>query len=100
MAVGDRLLGSIGIADPEGVLGPLATGTVLNAIEGGGGAATLTGPALRGDTQTIAGHITAIASHVPDSLGAYLLVARLILEAGRVDESTADSIRALLDAAR
>lgn len=100
MAVGERLLESIGIAEPEKVLGPLALGTVENAIAGGGGAATLTGPAVRGDTRTIERHLAAITESAPEVLEAYSLAAMVILEAGRLDAGTADSIRALLDGAR
>ena len=96
MAVGERLLTSIGMADPEQILGPLARGTVDNAIAGGGGAATLTGPAIRGDATTIARHLDAIRTTAPELLDAYALAARLILEAGRIDPETASSIRALL----
>ena len=96
MAIGERLLGSIGIADQEMVLGPLARGTVDNAIAGGGGAATLTGPAIRGDTSTIARHLDAIDKNAPELLPSYALAAELILEAGAVDAATTESIRRLL----
>jgi predicted short-subunit dehydrogenase-like oxidoreductase (DUF2520 family) len=97
MAVGERLLASIGMAEPEKILGPLARGTVDNAIEGGGGAATLTGPAIRGDTSTIARHLEEIERSAPQLLRAYALAAEVILEAGSVDASTAESIRRLLE---
>lgn len=97
MAVGERLLDSIGIESPELVLGPLARGTVDNAVSGGGGAATLTGPAVRGETETIERHMHAIRSRAPELSTAYALAAHIILEAGRVDEATGDSIRKLLD---
>lgn len=97
MAVGERLLGSIGIESPELVLGPLARGTVENAVSGGGGAATLTGPAVRGETETIARHLDAIRSRAPEQVAAYALAAHIILEVGRVDGATADAIRKLLD---
>jgi predicted short-subunit dehydrogenase-like oxidoreductase (DUF2520 family) len=100
MAVGERLLGSIGISEPEKVLGPLARGTVDNAIAGGGGAATLTGPAVRGDVATIARHLNAIADQAPGLLRAYSLAAQVILEAGGIDDATATTITALLDERR
>ncbi|MEA2516866.1 MAG: hypothetical protein QOG16_704 [Actinomycetota bacterium] len=96
MAVGERLLASIGLAEPEQILGPLARGTVDNAIAGGGGAATLTGPAIRGDAATVARHLDAIRTSAPELLDAYALAARVILEAGRIDPDTAASIRTLL----
>jgi predicted short-subunit dehydrogenase-like oxidoreductase (DUF2520 family) len=98
MAVGERLLASIGVMEPEKVLGPLARGTVDNAIAGGGGAATLTGPAVRGDTATIARHLEEIRTASPELLRAYTLAAEVILEAGSVDPTTVASIRALLEA--
>lgn len=100
MAVGERLLSSIGIEDPEKVLGPLARGTVDNAIDGGGGAATLTGPAIRGDSETIARHLSAIGKTAPQLLPSYALAAEMILEAGTVDAATIESIRRLLEEAR
>lgn len=98
MAVGESLLRSIGMDGAEEVLGPLALGTIQNAIAGGGGAATLTGPAVRGDTRTIALHLDAMTESAPEQLEAYSLVTRLILEAGHIDDAAA--IRALLDARR
>ena len=100
MAVGERLLASIGIPGPEKVLGPLARGTVDNAIAGGGGAATLTGPAVRGEAATIQRHLEAIKEEAPHLLEAYALAAEMILEAGSVDTGTARSIRDLLEGAR
>ena len=100
MAIGERLLMSIGTSEPEKILGPLALGTVTNAVTGGGGAKTLTGPAVRGDTRTIEHHIEAIRQSAPELLESYSLTARVILEAGRLDPGTANSIRALLDAVR
>lgn len=100
MAIGERLLSSIQIGAPEKVLGPLARGTVDNAIGGGGGAATLTGPAIRGDVATISRHLAAISEQAPELLRAYSLAAQVILEAGRIDDATAGSIRTLLDESR
>ncbi|MEA2453068.1 MAG: hypothetical protein QOG04_1778 [Actinomycetota bacterium] len=100
MAIGEQLLGSIGVPDPEKILGPLARGTVDNAIAGGGGAATLTGPAVRGEVATIERHLAAIAERSPGSLDAYRLAARVILEAGWIDASTTRSIEDLLERER
>ena len=99
MAVGERLLGSIGINEPEKVLGPLARGTLENAIAGGGGAATLTGPAIRGETETIARHLDALRGLSPRLLASYVSAADVILEAGAIDEETSRSIRRLLQGA-
>lgn len=100
MAVGERLLAAVGIETPEKVLGPLARGTVDNAIAGGGGAATLTGPAIRGEVVTVERHLNGIRDLSPQLLSGYVLAAELILEAGTIDETTAGSIRRLLEGAR
>jgi predicted short-subunit dehydrogenase-like oxidoreductase (DUF2520 family) len=61
MAIGEGLLAEIGVDDPVRVLGPLAMGTVENAREEGGGAATLTGPVVRGDLETLKRHLRGLA---------------------------------------
>jgi len=99
MASGERLIG--GITDgPEHVLGPLALGTITNAIEGGGGAATLTGPVMRGEVATVQRHLEALRSRDPEMAKIYISTTRMILDvaeqAGRVDEGTAARMRTLL----
>jgi predicted short-subunit dehydrogenase-like oxidoreductase (DUF2520 family) len=83
LSIGESLLGSISIARPEEVLAPLAHGTVQNAIEGGGGGATLTGPIVRGELETLARHIRAIEERDPALLPAFIEGARLILRAAQ-----------------
>ena len=99
LAFGEELLGSIGITDPEVVLGPLAAGTVANAREGGGGAATLTGPIVRGETQTVERHLSAM-SDSPGLTERYKGVALAILAAadrsGKLDAAARRSIEDLL----
>lgn len=100
LALGEMLLQSIGIDDPTAVLGPLVMGTVANALEGGGGAENLTGPAVRGEHATLQRHLHAIAGHVPELTEAYTLAARSIVEtarrAGRIDDDARDAmLRAL-----
>jgi predicted short-subunit dehydrogenase-like oxidoreductase (DUF2520 family) len=101
MAFGESLLDAVGIDDAEGVLGPLAAGTVANARSGGGGAATLTGPVLRGEADTVGRHLDLLAARFPDKADEYRQVARLILTAavmsGRLD---ADSARSLEETIR
>lgn len=91
MAVGEGLLSSIGIESPEQVLGPIAAGTVLNALERGGGGASLTGPVVRKETDLIARHISEITQRVPDLLPAYLQSLHMIVTsavaAGRIDHA-------------
>ena len=96
MAVGESLLAEIGVDDPSRVLGPLAAGTVENAREGGGGAATLTGPVVRGEKETIRRHLTTLAERAPAHDTRYRMVASLIVrvavDAGRIDAAIADDL--------
>jgi predicted short-subunit dehydrogenase-like oxidoreductase (DUF2520 family) len=91
LAVGEALLASIGVAQPEQVLGPIAAGTVLNALESGGGALTLTGPVVRKETELIGRHVAEIAERAPSLLPAYLQSLHMIvssaLVAGRIDRA-------------
>jgi predicted short-subunit dehydrogenase-like oxidoreductase (DUF2520 family) len=95
MATGESLLRPIGVERPERVLGPLAAGTVANAVEGGGGGATLTGPVVRGEAETLQRHLEVLDD---EEAAAYGLVSLLILgaarSAGRISE---EAFRALSD---
>jgi predicted short-subunit dehydrogenase-like oxidoreductase (DUF2520 family) len=101
MAIGENLLGMIGIDRPHEVLGPLARGTVENALAGGGGARTLTGPVVRGEVETVRRHLAALDASAPSARLAYELASRVVLEAavaaGRLDGSTARSLRDVLE---
>lgn len=96
LAIGEGLLSSIQVEAPEGVLGPLAAGTVTNAATRGGGAATLTGPVVRGEADTIAAHLERIAGVAPQLVEDYARVVRVIvaaaLTARRIDEHTAGRV--------
>lgn len=100
MASGERILQVIRVDEPQLVLGPLAAGTIQNAVEGGGGAATLTGPVVRGEVETVRRHIEALRAATPDSLDAYLVASRSILEtarrAERIDPAVADEMAEVL----
>lgn len=102
LAAGESLLGAAGIDDPVAVLGPLAAGAVANARTSGGGAATLTGPAVRGEDITIARHVAAIRERAPDLLDPYALAVRLILDgarrSGRVPGPAAAAVEAAVGA--
>ena len=102
MAVGESLLASIGIERPEVVLGPIAAGTVLNALERGGGGFALTGPVVRKETDLIVKHVSEIARRAPDLLPAYLQSLHMIvssaLAAGRIDRADEVLLRQALDA--
>jgi predicted short-subunit dehydrogenase-like oxidoreductase (DUF2520 family) len=96
MAFGESLLAAIGIEEAERVLGPLAAGTVANARGGGGGAATLTGPVLRGEADTVGRHLELLRDRFPEKAEQYRQVARLILSAavtsGRLDAESARTL--------
>lgn len=101
LAVGEALLASIGIDRPEHVLGPIAAGTVLNALESGGGGLALTGPVVRKEIDLIGRHVADIARLAPDLLPAYLQALHMIvssaLAAGRIDRADEILLRQALD---
>lgn len=102
LATGEGLLASIGIGDPGSVLGPLAAGTLENARAGGGGGKTLTGPAVRGERDTIARHLDGIARVDKELLHPYGLATVLTIQAavraGRIEDHRAQEMLALLRA--
>jgi predicted short-subunit dehydrogenase-like oxidoreductase (DUF2520 family) len=70
--------------------------SVANALTHG--AAALTGPVVRGDVGTVAGHLAALASDVPELAGAYRELSRVLLGRVRAELSpaAADELDALL----
>ena len=102
LATGEALLASIGIGDPVAALGPLAAGTLENARAGGGGGMTLTGPAVRGERETIARHLEGIARCDKELLHPYRLATVLTIHAavraGRIEDERAQEMIALLRA--
>jgi predicted short-subunit dehydrogenase-like oxidoreductase (DUF2520 family) len=100
LATGESILQTIGVADPESVLGPLAAGAVANARAGGGGGATLTGPVVRGEVSTLRRHLEALEAQAPELVPAYRLVARTILaaaaRAGRLPAGAAGQIETVV----
>lgn len=101
MAIGESLLSSMGIDRPEKVLGPIAQGTVANAIEVGGGATALTGPVVRKEADVIRRHVEAVSAQAPDLLVAYKSALRMIVQAalttGRIGPDDASELNALLE---
>ncbi|HEX2049236.1 MAG TPA: Rossmann-like and DUF2520 domain-containing protein [Actinomycetota bacterium] len=99
VAAAEAMLDAIGVADPAAVLGPLAAGAVANARESGAGA-TLTGPAVRGETETIARHLRALEGIDPLLADDYRVAARAIVtgarRAGRLDAAAEDRMSAVL----
>lgn len=96
LAAGEALLAEIGVDDPAHVLGPLATGTVQNARDGHGGAATLTGPVVRGEVATVRRHMQALMDAPGQHAETYRIVCALILRsavsAGRIDVETLEKV--------
>ena len=96
-ASGD-LLAAAGVRDPAKMLGPLLGAALENALAFGD--AALTGPVARGDADTVAAHVQAIAATAPESLGAYLALARLTadraLAAGRLAPADAQRLLGVL----
>ena len=66
-------LRAAGVEDPAGLLTPLACAALENSIANGFGA--LSGPVLRGDTQTIRRHLAALAGDCPELLPTYRAMA-------------------------
>ncbi|VAW09696.1 hypothetical protein MNBD_ACTINO02-2736 [hydrothermal vent metagenome] len=84
LIVAQDLLDAVDI--PIEVLGPLMEAIVANALEIGPRAA-LTGPVARGDVDTVAAQIAAVADHAPAMLGIFVSnVASLAKIAGRWDQ--------------
>ncbi|MGY3517477.1 Rossmann-like and DUF2520 domain-containing protein [Micromonospora sp. PTRAS2] len=69
----DRLRDA-GVGQPEKVLAPLLRAALENALSLGDDA--LTGPVSRGDAGTVRRHLERLASTAPDSVAAYLALAR------------------------
>jgi predicted short-subunit dehydrogenase-like oxidoreductase (DUF2520 family) len=91
-----ELLTRAGVERPQRMLGPLLGAALDNALRHGDRA--LTGPVARGDAGTVAAHLTAIATHAPEAISAYVEMSRLTavraLAAGTL---TAERAEALLD---
>jgi predicted short-subunit dehydrogenase-like oxidoreductase (DUF2520 family) len=68
------LLRDAGVRHPDRVLGPLLRASLENTLRHGD--AALTGPIGRGDAGTVARHLTTIQATAPDSVTAYLALAR------------------------
>ena len=101
LAIGESILASISVAEPSKVLGPLARGTIANALAGGGGAATLTGPIVRGESETVRAHLAALTERDPDLVLLYRLAGLLTLvvaqRTGRIPTDTAKAMRSVLE---
>ncbi|TCB98962.1 DUF2520 domain-containing protein [Micromonospora zingiberis] len=94
----DRLRDA-GVAQPEKVLAPLLRAALENALHLGDDA--LTGPVVRGDAGTVARHLARLAATAPESVGAYLALARRTADravaAGRLRGADAEPLLGVLD---
>lgn len=94
----DALRGA-GVDDPAGLLAPLVRAALENSLELGFSA--LSGPLLRGDEETIAGHLEALAGLRPEILPPYRAMALATLDAlERSGASVPPALRARLDQPR
>jgi predicted short-subunit dehydrogenase-like oxidoreductase (DUF2520 family) len=86
---------------PADTLRPLLTAALDNALQQGD--AALTGPIVRGDVNTVRGHLREIAANAPHTLPSYVAMANATLDRvvtdGRVLPIRAASIRRVLDEA-
>jgi predicted short-subunit dehydrogenase-like oxidoreductase (DUF2520 family) len=76
------MLAAAGIAHPEAFLRPLVDASVANVLAHG--AAALTGPVMRGDVATVAGHLEALTRDAPALADAYRHLARAVLVHARM----------------
>lgn len=94
------LLREAGSTDPAAMLRPLLTAALDNVLVYGD--AALTGPIVRGDVQTVAEHVRALASS-PEALRSYIQMARATalhaVRDGRLDPRRAAALTSVLDAA-
>jgi predicted short-subunit dehydrogenase-like oxidoreductase (DUF2520 family) len=68
------MLRAAGVTEPGRMLEPLLTAALDNALRRGDTA--LTGPVSRGDAGTVATHLATLDQHAPESVPAYLAMAR------------------------
>ncbi|QBI56074.1 Rossmann-like and DUF2520 domain-containing protein [Streptomonospora litoralis] len=95
-----ELLRSAGVEHPSRVLGPLLGAALDNGLRLGMDG--LSGPVLRGDTATVAAHLAELRRHSPESVPAYVALARLTadraLDAGLLKPHDAERLLDVLQA--
>jgi predicted short-subunit dehydrogenase-like oxidoreductase (DUF2520 family) len=93
----DRLRDA-GVVHPERVLSPLVHAALDNTLTMGD--AALTGPVSRGDANTVARHLDTLGEYAPDSVPAYLALARRTADraiaAGRIAAADAEPLLGVL----
>lgn len=75
------MLSGAGVDEPARLVAPLLSASLDNVLRLGD--AALTGPVLRGDVATVAGHVDTLARSAPDVLASYLVLARRTVERAR-----------------
>jgi predicted short-subunit dehydrogenase-like oxidoreductase (DUF2520 family) len=91
------LLAAAGVQEPGRVLGPLLGASLDNALRAGDAATT--GPVVRGDAGTVAGHVRAVRAVSPEILATYRALARATADRALVcHRSKPAAAEALLDA--
>ena len=100
--IGDArdILREAGVAEPSLALAPLVGAALDNALRSGD--AALTGPVVRGDASTVAAHVAALRDYAPETVVAYLAMARRTADramtAGRLEPADAETLLAALAA--
>lgn len=88
------LLRTAGIGRPEHMVAPLLQAALDNALRHGDSA--LTGPVARGDAGTVRRHLSELVDHAPDSVGAYVAMARRTadraIDSGRLRRLDAEAL--------
>ncbi|HEX2074720.1 MAG TPA: DUF2520 domain-containing protein [Geodermatophilus sp.] len=96
------LLRAAGVGEPARVLAPLLTAALDNGLRRGDRG--LTGPVVRGDVGTVRDHLETLAERAPESVSAYVAMARRTTEralaAGRLRPHEGAPLVELLQAAR
>jgi len=96
IAQASRMLESAGIHEPRPLLAPLVRAALENSLSQGFSA--LSGPLLRGDRQTIAGHLSALKEEGPEIRAAYYALALSTLdELERAGKPVSAELRQLLE---
>lgn len=97
LAGGEAILERLDVRQPEEVLGPLARGTLDNAVLGGGGGATLTGPVVRGELDSVREHFVRLKGADERLADFYALVSSLIVQAAARAERVPPDLPQRLD---